>query len=109
MPFCLVFFHYLFHSFLCLFGKKGLGQFFAVICYRRLRGMAKIGGVEAIVAQVVLYHFVRGEIERGGVVNQLVDGQVKGGFADLVLMETIAQMADGTNGKDDFELGIELL
>ena len=50
MSFRLVLLHHLFHSFLCFFGEKRLGQFLANVSHSSLRGMAEVGGVEAVVA-----------------------------------------------------------
>lgn len=72
MSFCFVFPYYIYHLFLGLFGEECLGQFLADISYCRIRRMAEVGGIETVVAQVILYHFVGGKIEGVFVINQLI-------------------------------------
>lgn len=60
-------------------------------------GVAQVAGVETIVAEFVEEYLVAGEI----VGTQLVEGQEKGAFAELVAVSRVGKMSDRADGEDE--------
>lgn len=85
---------------------RKLNKFFPDVVNRLIRGVDHVLLIKTIVAELVKEDFVGGEImdvrERP---TNLIHGQQQGGLAQLVLVETILEMAQGGNRKDELLVG----
>ena len=75
-------------------------------------GVAHVAGVESVVAKLVEEYLVGGEVGGGRtavcmVADEGVGSKEQRAFAELVLMEAVGQMADGTDG--EYESALELM
>ena len=91
--------------FLEQFSRAGTGvdvkEFFPDVADGFFRGMGEVGGIEAIVAEVVEQEFVGREILLAG------DGELKSGFRQGVVVEIVAQMAHGADSIYDSDGGAD--
>ena len=69
--------------------------------------MAHVVGIEAVVSEFVEQDFVGREVVETVRVkgDESVDGEMQGGFAEGVLSESVAEVADGTDGEEALQGG----
>ena len=92
---------------LCLWCKIGLLKVFGNVLYGLWGRVSEVVCVEAIVAEVIEQEFVGGIVFYFGVFFcELVCKQLQGGFAELIGVQAVFQVANGTDGKYDVQVGV---
>lgn len=86
----------------CGFVKICLLEFFVDVLHGYVGGVLHVGGVEPIVAEVVVNYLVSGEIVKGGALGRggLVEAEQQGCLAELVGVQAVADIADGADCVD---------